>query len=64
MEKYGVMKEEVCECGYRIILPGNQLGSGIVKSAGKAEEGHVHVMKQVEEDNGRGSDPSPDVRPQ
>ena len=59
MDKYGVMKEYICPCGYRVIMPGNQMGSGIVKSGGA--EGHVHVLTEIQD--GRRPDKSPDIRP-
>jgi hypothetical protein len=63
MEKYGILREYLCEaCGYRIITRDGQEYTLMVKAAGDPEEGHVHNLKEVTD--GPRSDKSPDVRPE
>lgn len=56
MEKYGVLHEYKCDCGYCVIIPDNDYSPQQVKTAGMEE--HVHTLKKVEEENGHteGSD--------
>ena len=50
MEKYGVLHEYKCDCGYCIVVPDNDYSPQQVKTAGV--ETHTHILKKVEEENG------------
>jgi hypothetical protein len=60
MEKYGVLREYACECGYCILMRDNETGEAMVKQAGVFKEGHAHLLLEVK-DGQRDSEGS-DVR--
>lgn len=47
MEKYGVLHEMRCECGYCVILPDRGESPVLVKEAGISGRGHKHNLKEV-----------------
>jgi hypothetical protein len=61
MDKYGVLHEYRCECGYCIVRRDNEPEPQVIIKVANPIE-HVHELKEVIE-NGRGSNPSTDVRP-
>ena len=47
MEKYGILHEYKCDCGYCIILRDNSSEVELTKQAGIPVEGHLHILKEV-----------------